>query len=446
MLICTKCNIEYEEGKKFCRNCGSPLVAKEEPSSSLQDIGQIIEERPKIMRICPRCKVSYESGRYCRKCGSVLVEKVPSQEKEKAISAPQPELKIEPAQIQTPEKRPVEQPEGKLICPNCRIFYESGKFCRKCGSTLVMSTPSQETESRKLITPLPEVKKEAPEIQPLERKSIKGLSREWLKSYEEMKKLEDVIKKLESQRGKVSGDFFSTTFGRYQAQLESISSRLQQVEANLESVKEKTSEEINLLVKELNPIKKRLGEVQSLYKAGAITKADFSKERNELGKEIGSRESTLRKHKQIVALLPSKMGGAIGASLLGPKSAESGRTNDSQTVLRQTPSISKINPLFTAPKGKNFLVVTLAAKNLGSRKGTPIIGVAEVKLDNGHIYGKTGSSVGIGEWPEPGEVAGYYLLFEIPEGRRPVEVTGTIFQMGPQTGELGDRSRFHLSF
>lgn len=46
----------------------------------------------------------------------------------------------------------------------------------------------------------------------------------------------------------------------------------------------------------------------------------------------------------------------------------------------------------------------------------------------------------------PGEVKDYYLLFEIPEGRRPVELTGTIFQLGPQTGELGDRRRFYLSF
>jgi ketosteroid isomerase-like protein len=249
MLICTKCQIEYEEGKKFCRNCGSPLVAREEPSSSLQNIGQIIEERPKEMRICPRCKVSYESGKYCRKCGSVLVSQIPSKASE--------ELKVAPSQ---------------------------------------------------------EVKREKPEVQPLERKQIKGLSKEWLKLWEEERKLEDITKKLQAQRSGISSDFFNATFRRYQAQLESISSRLQEIEANLEYVREKTSEEINLTIKELKPIKKRLEEIQSLYKAGAITKLDFSRDKNELGKEIRSRENILREHKQIVALLPSKMGGAIGAS------------------------------------------------------------------------------------------------------------------------------------
>ena len=32
MPICPKCNIEYEEGKKFCRNCGTALV--ESPSQA----------------------------------------------------------------------------------------------------------------------------------------------------------------------------------------------------------------------------------------------------------------------------------------------------------------------------------------------------------------------------------------------------------------------------
>jgi len=32
MPICPNCGIEYEEGKKFCRECGSPLVPSAAPS------------------------------------------------------------------------------------------------------------------------------------------------------------------------------------------------------------------------------------------------------------------------------------------------------------------------------------------------------------------------------------------------------------------------------
>lgn len=177
MLVCKKCSIEYEEGKKFCRNCGSPLVVKEEPSSTLQDKVLDKEESPKAIRICPRCKVSYESGKYCRKCGSVLVEQVPFQEKEKVISAPQPELKVELPQIQAPEKELVEHPEGKLICPNCKIFHDAGKFCKKCGSPLVSQVLPPIKEEPK-VAPSLAVRREEPKIPQGQRSVVVGIYRQ----------------------------------------------------------------------------------------------------------------------------------------------------------------------------------------------------------------------------------------------------------------------------
>jgi len=104
---------------------------------------------------------------------------------------------------------------------------------------------------------------------------------------------------------------FNTTFGRYQAQLASISSRYQKIQTDLESVKAKTSGEINITLNALKPFKKRLGEAQSLYKAAALTKTDFVRERTELKKEIRLRENTLKKHEQVVSSLPNKMGGKV---------------------------------------------------------------------------------------------------------------------------------------
>ena len=321
MLICPKCQIKYEGGKKFCRSCGSPLVVKEEPSSSLQDRAQIKEQSPKTIRICPRCRVFYESGKYCKKCGSVLVEQAPLQEK--AISIPQPELKIEPSQIQIPEKRSIELPKGRLICPNCKILYDAGRFCKKCGSTLTGVSPQEVSKGYSMATPLsrkiipsepqPEAKRELSDAELIEKKSVKRLSKDWLTLSEEKKKLEDLIKKLEAKRSSISSDMFNTTFGRYEAQLKSISSRYQKIQTDLESVKTKTSEEIDLTLNALKPYKKRLEEAQSLYKGAALTKTDFVRERTELKREIRLRDNTLKKHQKVIFSLPNRMGGKVGS-------------------------------------------------------------------------------------------------------------------------------------
>ena len=230
MVVCPKCNVEYDEGKKFCRKCGSFLLTVEEPAAGLEGMGPAKRGRTK----------------------------------------------------------------GKLICPKCKVFYEIGNYCKKCGSLLMEGTLFQETD-----------------VQPLEKKSIKKWSKEWLRLFEEKKNLEICLSKLETQRDNVSSDVFDPMLARYQDQLESLSFLRQEIEAQLESVKKRASEEIDLLEKELTPIQKRLDEIQSLHGSGAMTKSDFSGEKNEMKKEIKSRERRLRKHQQIISLLPSEMGGRM---------------------------------------------------------------------------------------------------------------------------------------
>lgn len=135
MLICTKCNIEYEEGKKFCKACGSPLVMKV-ASQILEPIGQAGPKETEGMLICPKCQAPYETGKYCRKCGSVLIKHAPPQIKKEPEAAYPPEVKAEPSGVPPPERAPVQEPE-KLVCPSCKASYPSGKFCKKCGSTLI---------------------------------------------------------------------------------------------------------------------------------------------------------------------------------------------------------------------------------------------------------------------------------------------------------------------
>jgi hypothetical protein len=93
--------------------------------------------------------------------------------------------------------------------------------------------------------------------------------------------------------------------------LESLSSLYQEIERELESVRKRASEEIDLLEEELHPLQKRFTEVQSLYQLGAITKADFSREKNEMTREIKSKERSLVKYQGIISILPSKLGGGM---------------------------------------------------------------------------------------------------------------------------------------
>jgi DNA-directed RNA polymerase subunit M/transcription elongation factor TFIIS/ketosteroid isomerase-like protein len=67
MVICPQCNIKHDPGEEFCRKCGKFLLAVEDPSPD--------EEKTEVNLICPRCQVFYEKGSYCRKCGSLLVQR-----------------------------------------------------------------------------------------------------------------------------------------------------------------------------------------------------------------------------------------------------------------------------------------------------------------------------------------------------------------------------------
>lgn len=70
-MFCQKCHIEYDESRKYCRKCGSPLSANKKLSSGDAGHPSLVERR-RIVRICPRCHLHFEVGNYCRICGSPL--------------------------------------------------------------------------------------------------------------------------------------------------------------------------------------------------------------------------------------------------------------------------------------------------------------------------------------------------------------------------------------
>ncbi len=156
-----------------------------------------------------------------------------------------------------------------------------------------------------------EMPSQDPEIQPLEKKSVKSWSKKWLRLLNEERELESCMSKLEVERDKVSNDVLNPLFIRYKDRLDSLSPLHQEIETELEGIRKRASEEIASLDKELKPIQRRLEEFQSLYKSGGVTKPDFVREKKELRKEIKSKERSLKKYRQIISLLPGKMGGGL---------------------------------------------------------------------------------------------------------------------------------------
>jgi len=160
MLACTECQIQYEEGKKFCSNCGNPLARIEETTPAVEEKKETKEKRIDGLMICPGCSLSFETGKYCRECGSPLTKKRLRQEK-------------------TEEKGQAKEVEPKKspICPKCKVIYETGRFCRKCGSTLATQVPSPELEPFK-PEHLSEMKKKPLSTQASEQKPVKNLPEE----------------------------------------------------------------------------------------------------------------------------------------------------------------------------------------------------------------------------------------------------------------------------
>jgi len=143
MLICTGCNIEYEEDKKYCKFCGDPLVPKTEPISTQKKVNKNEEERSDGKLFCPHCKLIYEFGSSCIQCGSPLARQSSPQTKEEPKIAHRPQAEEKPHEEERSQKQQAETSPKNLICPVCKIAYENGKYCIKCGSALITQIPTE---------------------------------------------------------------------------------------------------------------------------------------------------------------------------------------------------------------------------------------------------------------------------------------------------------------
>jgi hypothetical protein len=224
-MICQKCHTEYDEGKKFCRNCGGPLSATENPSP-IDERNPSLVERVRIIRVCPRCHLPFEVGNYCRICGSFLKREI--------------------------------VPQGRERIPDKGV--------------------------------------------------IKSLSSEWFRLTKKKSEFEICLGNLEEQRDGLTDDAFNLIFQRYQVQVESLSSRLREIEAEIESFRTIAPKKISLLEDESSMIQKRFEEIRSLYHFGAITRTDYLTEKDWIKKEMNSIERRLRKYQRTVSSLSVPLG------------------------------------------------------------------------------------------------------------------------------------------
>ena len=137
MPVCTSCNIEYEQDKKFCNYCGGALTPKAEPMSPPKTVNRADEEKSEGKLICPQCKITYEFGSSCIQCGSPLGRQTSPQEKEQPETARRTESEEKLPPVESSKEQKIEASRGKLICPTCKIIYERGDSCIKCEAALV---------------------------------------------------------------------------------------------------------------------------------------------------------------------------------------------------------------------------------------------------------------------------------------------------------------------
>ncbi len=115
MLVCVKCEAEYEEGTLFCLNCGGTLVKRESPSPAEKDLTKSQEPKVDKRLICPNCHILYEKLTTCIRCGASLVTQAALRA---GPESPQPEAKKEEPKLTSPtvvkKESPSVPPAGKL--------------------------------------------------------------------------------------------------------------------------------------------------------------------------------------------------------------------------------------------------------------------------------------------------------------------------------------------
>jgi hypothetical protein len=126
----------------------APGAQFEEKLSPAETSQEQKSQAPRRKLVCPTCKIIYERGTSCIKCDSALVPQTSTQTNGEPPTSHGSEGEGKPLQTQSAEEQfiaeVVETPRKKLICPSCKIIYERGTSCVRCGAALVQQTSTKE--------------------------------------------------------------------------------------------------------------------------------------------------------------------------------------------------------------------------------------------------------------------------------------------------------------
>ena len=280
MLICPKCNIDYEEGKIFCKHCGSKLVTKvEEHTASPLVTKPLSKETTNIYQL----KEDLESATPKATLGKTV-----------------------------------------LKCSNCNLEYEEGnKFCKNCGAPLISEVIGKSTQfevpPKTIVKPSTiKVKEETlhgeefkrsvkhekeVSVCTLRKKDLHLLFKNKRALKKEKEKIEKLLTNLESKRGLVSDEVFSSTKTQHAMQFESLEKSLQNIDAKLMGLKNTLGAEIGQVTNDLEPFKKKLNDVVALYGSGALSKKDFINQKKWFKKNTAQKIAALKSKKKLLKFL-----------------------------------------------------------------------------------------------------------------------------------------------
>ena len=320
MLYCPKCSLDYPEGKKFCKNCGSSLIVREvAPPPANETIGTLEatiitkKEPDQIKKHCPKCGLDYPSDKkFCKNCGGELT--VLSSPSAKAAEA-------DAASIQRPQAAPT-APEAaqessgmaqKKFCPSCGTEQRADqRFCKSCGASLLTNI-AQGPPPKPIPKPSPDIKftssSPKPAVGPAigvpSRSKIISLLRKKKKLLKTGGKVSTLISNLGAQRAVISEEALNITMKPYEAKRDAIEKEISEIDNYLNNLQTKMGIESENLEKELQPYKSRLEELKTMRKAKGLTSGDYKRFKREPHKAFKHLGSQIKKRYRILKVLTS---------------------------------------------------------------------------------------------------------------------------------------------
>lgn len=246
MVTCPKCNVDYEESRKFCIQCGTQLKQKTDSikNSSGDSEKQSPDYSSQNLKICPECKSEYDDAKlFCKACGSSLIKK--------SIHHSNPPM----------------------------------------GATTASNEPSINT-----LSDMPS------------RFHVKSLIRKRKKLLHKSNKIAILVKNLKQQKDVISEEMLNTTLEGYQVQLNSFKTVMNEIDNFLNELQRNATAAITDLEEQIKPFLKRLQELKIMKKAKGITLLDYLKAKKEPSRTSKKLNRQIRKRRRMLNLLdPSSM-------------------------------------------------------------------------------------------------------------------------------------------